>query len=77
MAVVRKNAGETIKIFLGKTICGPYLDMRICYQANPWDKDFEQETDRGLTLDLELLPDLVEALSWVMGAVEIKRSDRT
>jgi hypothetical protein len=32
------------------------------------ENGFEQETDRGLTLDLELLPDFVEALSWMMGA---------
>lgn len=33
MIVVRKNAAETIRIYLRKTMCGPYLDLQIWSQG--------------------------------------------
>lgn len=75
--MVRKSAGEVIKIFLRKAQDGSYLDMKIWTQANPGDNGPEQETDRGITLDLELLPALIEALTWIRGtAMELREGKK-
>ncbi len=59
--IVRKNEGEVIKVFLRKAQDGPYLDFRM-------ENGSEGVSDRGITLDLELLPALIEALEWIEGA---------
>jgi hypothetical protein len=71
--MVRRSAGETIKVFLRKAQDGSYLDMRIW---SPGDDGLEQEIG-GLTLNLELLPALVQALDWVMGtAMELREGKK-
>ncbi len=57
-----KNSREVIKLHLQELGENRYLDLRVWLLDEPGTNGAEQSTERGLTLHVELLPRLIEAL---------------
>ncbi|MQY60392.1 hypothetical protein GH153_00930 [bacterium] len=57
-----KNSIEIVKVITQEWKGKEYIDLRIWIMQNPADPGSEKPTQKGLTLDIELLPKLIDAL---------------
>ena len=62
IAEFNKNSMEIIKVNLQEWRGKRYVDIRIWLLQDPTDKATEIATKKGITLNIELLPELIEAL---------------
>ena len=62
IAEFNKNSMEIIKVNLQEWRGKKYVDIRICVLQDPTDKATEIATKKGITLNIELLPELIKAL---------------
>ena len=70
VAEFEKNSAETIRIYLQKWGRGVYCDIRVWTAFRPGDEAGEQPTKKGITLAVELLPELRKAIDKVLAEVE-------
>ena len=69
VASLQKNSSETIKVQLQTWKNEPYVDIRI-WVAGEDGTPGVQPTRKGLTINVELLPDLLAALQRVSEIIE-------
>ena len=72
-----KNSIEKIKVHLQKYRGEKYLDLRVWVQSNAGENGGEIATRKGLTLHVELIPDLIKALQKAEKAIQIKPVEAT
>ena len=65
-----KNSAEKVKIFLNRYRGNEYIDIRIWTKNLPGEDGAENPSRKGLTLHVELLPDLLRALKEAEEAIE-------
>jgi hypothetical protein len=58
-----KNSGEQVRLRIYRGVVGHYLEIRVYAKVRAGDAEASQPTDNGLTLDLDLLPDLRLAIN--------------
>lgn len=57
-----KNSAEIVKIHVQEWKAQAYFDVRVWYSENPAENGSERPTHKGITLNVELLPRLIQAL---------------
>lgn len=57
-----KNSVEEVRISLNKWKNQDYIDIRVWSSLNSDDKDKKSPTKKGITLNVNLIPDLQKAL---------------
>lgn len=57
-----KNSVEMVKVHLQEWKSQAYFDVRVWYSENPGENGAERPTHKGITLNVELLPQLITAL---------------
>lgn len=57
-----KNSVELVKVHLQEWRGQPYFDVRVWHSEKPGESGGENPTHKGITLNCELLPDLIKAL---------------
>jgi len=70
IAEFEKNSAEIIRIYLQKWGRAVYCDIRVWMALRPGDEAGEQPTKKGITLAVELLPELRKAIDKVLAEVE-------
>lgn len=65
-----KNSAEIVKVHIQEWKSQTYFDVRVWYLDNPAENGSEQATKKGLTLNVELLTRLIEALQKAGKALE-------
>ena len=65
-----KNSAEVVKVHLQTWKQGRYVDIRIWAALRPGDAAGEHPTKKGLTLAVELLPELRKAIDKALAEVE-------
>lgn len=72
-----KNAMELIKVHLQEWKGSTYIDLRIWIKPDAGENGGEIVTKKGLTLRVDLIPDLIEALQKARESIQIKPSEAT
>jgi len=72
-----KNAMENIKINLQEWKGKKYIDMRVWVKADNSESDEDIATKKGLTLSIDLIPELIEALQKAQKAIQMKPINST
>ena len=72
-----KNSIEKIKIHLQEWKGNTYVDVRVWVQLDAEESGGEITTKKGLTLHVELIPDLIKALQKAEKAIQIKPVEAT
>jgi len=72
-----KNAVEKIKVHLQEWKGSAYVDMRVWIKSDAGENGGEIATRKGLTLHVELIPDLIKALQEAGKAIQIKPVEAT
>lgn len=57
-----KNSAEKVKVFLNRYRGNEYIDIRVWTKSLPGEDGGENPSRKGITLHVELLPDLLRAL---------------
>ena len=70
IAEFEKNSAETIKIHLQKWGQGVYCDIRVWTAPAPGDLSGVHPTKKGITLRIELLPELRKAIDRTIAEFE-------
>ena len=65
-----KNSAEVVKVNLQTWKAQTYFDVRVWYRDGAGHEGAENPTHKGITLNVELLPDLRRALDEVERALE-------
>jgi len=65
-----KNSVEKLKLNIQEYRGEKYLDIRVWIQPNAGDNGAEVATKKGVTLHVELIPDLIAALEQARDVVE-------
>jgi len=65
-----KNSVEVVRIHIQEFRAMNYFDIRVWASATGEDKGAEKPTHKGLTLNVELLPQLIELLRKAQAAME-------
>jgi len=73
IAQFHKNSVEVIKVHLQTWKTQRYMDIRIWRPANSAESDSVQPTKKGITLKIELLPELIEALEKAEKFLKVKK----
>lgn len=76
VAEFEKNSAEIVRIYLQKWGQGVYCDIRVWMALRPGDEAGEQPTKKGITLAVELLPELRKAIDKVLAEVEFGESEQ-
>ena len=72
-----KNAVEKIKVHLQEWKGNTYVDLRVWVKLDAGENGGEIATKKGLTLHVELIPDLIKALQKAEKAIQIKPVEAT
>ena len=72
-----KNSVEKIKVHLQEWKGSTYIDLRIWIKPDAGENGGEIATKKGLTLHVELIPDLIAALEKAREAIQIKAVEAT
>lgn len=64
-----KNAVEKVKIHVNRFNGNQYLDLRVWILPDAGEHGAEIATKKGLTLHVELIPDLIQALQRAREAI--------
>ncbi|MBW2645933.1 MAG: transcriptional coactivator p15/PC4 family protein [Deltaproteobacteria bacterium] len=67
-----KNAAEVVKVQIQDYQGSEYVDLRVWTNSSHDDSGEERPTRKGITLNTELLPDLIEALRSAQSVIEGK-----
>jgi hypothetical protein len=70
-----ENSVKTVKINVQEWKGQLYCDVRLWSSDNPGESGAERPTHKGITLNVDLLPDLISALQKAKEVVE-KRTER-
>lgn len=70
IAAFEKNSVEVVKIHLQEWRSQRYLDIRVWTSLEAGDGPGEQPTKKGITLAVELLPELRKAIDRVIAELE-------
>jgi len=65
-----KNSIEVIKVQLQEWKSQEYVDIRVWYLEKPGEPGNEKPTHKGITLNVELLPKLIQALQQAQGILD-------
>ncbi len=76
VAEFQKNTAETVRIHLQKWGQGVYCDIRVWTALRPGDAAGEQPTKKGVTLNVELLPELRKAIDRAIAELEFNAEER-
>jgi len=68
-----KNSVEIVKVHVQEWKAQEYIDIRVWYLKHPGEIGAEKPTHKGITLNIELLPDLIQALQKAQETTEKKK----
>ena len=72
-----KNSMEVIKVHIQEWKGSTYVDMRVWIKPDDGENGGEIATKKGLTLHVELIPDLIAALEKARESIQISPSEAT
>lgn len=72
-----KSSIEIVKIISQEWKGKPYIDLRIWIMQNPAEPESAKPTHKGLTLDIELLPKLIDALNETSRILKERETEKT
>jgi hypothetical protein len=76
IASFEKNSIEVVRVHLQTWKAQRYVDIRVWKQARPGDgKAAAQPTHKGITLNVELLPELRDAIDKALTEIELEDSE--
>jgi len=70
-----KNVLEIVKVYLQTFNDRDYFDIRVWYSNDPQSPGAERPTRKGLTLSVELLPELIRALQKAQAEIEVESKE--
>jgi hypothetical protein len=76
VAEFEKNSSETVRLFLQTWRQGQYCDIRVWTALRPGDEAGEQPTHKGITLRVDLLPELRKAIDKVIAEFEFGEGEK-
>ena len=77
IASFSKNSVEIVRVHLQTWKAQRYVDIRVWKQARPGDGEVAaQPTHKGITLNVELLPELRDAIDKALAEVEVEDRER-